>query len=87
MGWWACVQYCTGPVLGQYSTVHGLCTTTTVYTVVVVLKVVGRLPTTFRRTYAESTIPGNETNIHVACRAGLDQNRVPPHKVYLLGQC
>ena len=44
----------------------------------VFLKAVGILPTTFRNTYADKITPGNETNIHVACRAGLDQNRIPP---------
>ena len=48
-------------------------------------KVVGILPTTFGETYADRTTPGNETNIHVACRAGLDQNRIPPQRCYALG--
>ena len=48
----------------------------------VFLKAVGILPTTFRNTYADRTTPGNETNIHVACRAGLDQNRIPPQRYY-----
>ena len=39
---------------------------------------VGLMPTTSGNTYADRTTPGNETNIHVACRAGLDQNRIPP---------
>ena len=45
-------------------------------------KTVGMLPTIFRNTYADSIAPGNETNIHVACRAIL----VPHHQtVRLLG--
>ena len=47
----------------------------------VFLKDAGLWPTTFRNTYADKMTPGNETNIHVACRAGLDQNRLPPHRV------
>ena len=50
-------------------------------------KAVGMLPTTSENTYADKIIPGNETNIHVACRAGLDQNRIPPHEYYAYWSC
>ena len=46
-----------------------------------------RLPTTSGKTYALKITLGNETNIHVACRAGLDQNRIPPHRDTELGYC
>ena len=38
------------------------------------------MPTTSKNTYADNMTPGNETNIHVACRAIL----VPHHQVLLV---